>query len=53
MLRNNYDLNNSHVLPALLRKFHEAKVEGAPFVEVWGTGSRAKMETSNSIKAGD
>lgn len=35
----NYDLQNSHVLPALLRKFHEAKVENKPFVEVWGTGS--------------
>ncbi|NOX22502.1 MAG: GDP-L-fucose synthase [Actinobacteria bacterium] len=34
-----YDLNNSHVLPALLRKFHEAKVEGARSVEVWGDGS--------------
>lgn len=35
----NYDLQNSHVLPALLRKFHEAKLSNAPFVEVWGTGS--------------
>ncbi len=35
----NYDLNNSHVLPALLRKFHEAKMEGKPSVEIWGTGS--------------
>ena len=35
----NYDLNNSHVLPALIRKFHTAKVTGAPSVEVWGTGS--------------
>ncbi len=35
----NYDLNNSHVLPALIRKFHAAKVSGAPSVEVWGTGS--------------
>jgi len=35
----NYDLNNSHVLPALLRKFHEAKMEGKTEVEVWGTGS--------------
>lgn len=35
----NYDLNNSHVLPALIRKFHEAKVEDRPFVEIWGTGS--------------
>ena len=35
----NYDLNNSHVLPALIRKFHTAKVTGAPSVEVWGSGS--------------
>ncbi len=35
----NYDLNNSHVLPALLRKFHEAKESGAAAVEVWGSGS--------------
>ena len=34
----NYDLQNSHVLPALLRKFHEAKVNGTPQVEVWGSG---------------
>lgn len=35
----NFDLETSHVLPALLRKFHEAKVEGAPEVIVWGTGA--------------
>lgn len=35
----NYDLNSSHVLPALLRKFHEAKVAGAPSVTLWGTGT--------------
>ncbi len=35
----NYDLNNSHVLPALIRKFHTAKVTHAPSVEVWGTGA--------------
>lgn len=35
----NYDLNNSHVLPALIRKFHEAKESNAEFVEIWGTGS--------------
>lgn len=34
----NFDLKNSHVLPALLRKFHEAKESGAPEVAVWGTG---------------
>lgn len=35
----NYDLNNSHVLPALLRKFHSAKVQGENAVEIWGSGS--------------
>jgi GDP-L-fucose synthase len=35
----NYDLQGSHVLPALIRKFHEAKINGQSFVEVWGTGS--------------
>jgi GDP-L-fucose synthase len=35
----NYDLRNSHVLPALIRKFHEAKVENHPTVTCWGTGA--------------
>ena len=35
----NFDLNNSHVIPALLRKFHEAKTNNSPSVEVWGTGT--------------
>lgn len=35
----NYDLNNSHVLPAMVRKFHEAKLEGKDKVEIWGTGT--------------
>jgi GDP-L-fucose synthase len=35
----NYDLNNSHVLPALIRKFHEAKMNHVPEVVMWGTGS--------------
>lgn len=34
----NYDLQNSHVLPALIRKFHEAKVSASEQVEIWGTG---------------
>ena len=34
----NFDLNSSHVLPALIRKFHEAKIENKPDVEIWGTG---------------
>jgi GDP-L-fucose synthase len=35
----NYDLQNSHVLPALLRKFHEAREQGRAEVEIWGTGN--------------
>ncbi len=35
----NYDLNNSHVLPAMIRKFHEAKENGNGRVQLWGTGS--------------
>jgi GDP-L-fucose synthase len=35
----NFDLQGSHVLPALLRKFHEAKESGAPSVSVWGSGT--------------
>ncbi len=35
----NYDLNNSHVLPALIRKFHTAKNTNSPSVEIWGTGA--------------
>lgn len=34
----NYNLQNSHVLPALMRKFHEAKINNLPVVEVWGSG---------------
>src|SRR5882724_467956 len=34
----NYDLNNSHVLPAMIRKFHEAKIKNEPFVTIWGSG---------------
>jgi GDP-L-fucose synthase len=35
----NYDLQNSHVLPAMIRKFHEAKLENKQTVELWGTGT--------------
>ena len=46
----NYDLENSHVIPALLRKFHEAKMIGAPDVVVWGTGmSRREFLYSNDL----
>ncbi|MEG1635247.1 MAG: GDP-L-fucose synthase [Rikenellaceae bacterium] len=35
----NYDLTSSHVLPAMIRKFHDAKIEAKPSVELWGTGA--------------
>lgn len=35
----NYDLTGSHVMPAMIRKFHEAKTAGKPNVELWGTGT--------------
>ncbi|MCU0664880.1 MAG: GDP-L-fucose synthase [Myxococcota bacterium] len=35
----NFDLESSHVVPAMMRKLHEAKVAGAPSVELWGTGT--------------
>jgi len=37
-IHDNFDLENSHVLPALLRKFHEAREQGSPSVTVWGSG---------------
>jgi len=38
----NFHLNNSHVIPALIRKFHEAKVNKSPNVEVWGSGNQLR-----------
>ena len=38
-LNDNFDLETSHVLPALLRKFHEAKLNNSDSVEIWGTGT--------------
>ncbi len=38
-INDNFDLQNSHVLPALIRKFHEAKLENAANVVIWGTGT--------------
>jgi GDP-L-fucose synthase len=35
----NYDLKSSHVMPALIRKIHEAKIAGAPSIELWGSGT--------------
>ena len=37
-INDNFDLKSSHVLPALIRKFHDAKVREKDFVEIWGTG---------------
>lgn len=37
--RDNFDLMSSHVIPALIRKFHEAKISGSPTVTVWGSGT--------------
>jgi len=51
-LNDNYDLQSSHVLPALIRKFHEAKVGGKSTVNVWGTGS-ARREFLNSEDLAD
>jgi GDP-L-fucose synthase len=38
-INDNFDLETSHVLPALIRKFHDAKINKKPFVELWGDGS--------------
>lgn len=38
-INDNFDLQNSHLLPALIRKFHEAKISNQSAVEVWGTGT--------------
>lgn len=38
-INDNYDLNKSHVLPGMIRKFHDAKVQKKEYVELWGTGS--------------
>jgi GDP-L-fucose synthase len=35
----NFDLENSHVLPAMIRKFHDARVNNSPSVTLWGTGT--------------
>ncbi|MBD0370063.1 MAG: GDP-L-fucose synthase [Pyrinomonadaceae bacterium] len=49
----NFDLNSSHVLPALIRKFHEAKLQGRIRVEIWGTGKprREFMHVSDLARA--
>lgn len=37
--RDNFDVETSHVLPAMIRKFHDAKIQGTPAVTLWGTGA--------------
>ncbi len=48
----NYNLTNSHVLPALIRKFHDAKEKNSSFVEIWGTG-KPKREFLHADDLGD
>lgn len=48
----NYDLNTSHVMPALLSKFHTAKINNEPMVEIWGTG-HARREFLHSDDLAD
>jgi GDP-L-fucose synthase len=48
----NYDLEKSHVIPALIRKFHEARIGGSPTVTVWGTG-KPRREFLYSDDLGD
>lgn len=48
----NFDLNNSHVMPAMLRKVHEAKINNSPTVDVWGSGN-PKREFMNSDDLAD
>lgn len=47
------DLQSSHVIPALLQRFHRAKVDGAPYVEIWGTGiaEREFMYIDDAVEA--
>ena len=49
----NFDLASGHVLPALIRRFHEAKVVGAPFVTLWGRGTplREFLHTDDLARA--
>jgi GDP-L-fucose synthase len=47
-LGDNYDLNNSHVIPALIRKIHEAKCHMQPAVDIWGSGSARREFLHNA-----
>jgi len=49
-INDNFDLNSSHVMPAMLRKIHEAKMDNANTVNVWGTGSpRREFMSSDDL----
>lgn len=49
----NFDLRNSHVIPALIRKYHEAKISGSPKVVAWGTGKAVRdfIYISDAVEA--
>ena len=49
----NFDLQGSHVIPAMIRKFHTAKLEGADSVALWGTGSPLREEGHINIGSGE
>lgn len=51
-VNDNYDLNNSHLVAALIRKFYEAKLNSQPYVELWGTGT-PKREILSSDEVAD
>lgn len=51
-INDNYDLQNSHLVAALIRKFYEAKAENKPYVELWGTGT-PKREILNADEVAD
>ena len=42
-INDSYDLENSHVIPALIKKFHVAKISKNPIVEVWGSGNQKRV----------
>ena len=48
----NFDLKNSHVIPALIRKMHEAKLKGESQVEIWGTGTPKRVQCLNYLTFG-
>ena len=51
-INDNYDSNNSHLVAALIRKFHEAKIENKEYVELWGTGTpRREILCSEDLAA--